>query len=215
MRDTEFNRLKSTRIDSQAAMDKALLYAKYFLGQICASRLAYHLRTMNSVDAHYEIQNAKKNVFKITAFKDVSTGKPGEQLCQTLNDLRPHVTERSAKSELAYESCHEKRKELEKVVHRHRAAEEHLRRVNIVNMVIVTFDVLRKARKTTRVIRRNIRKGLKLVKKGSEIFTNFKQKLLLPASRINLLLSQRKIRVRSRSLTQSMLNKSDALKPPR
>ncbi|MCS6961298.1 MAG: hypothetical protein NZT61_02190 [Deltaproteobacteria bacterium] len=185
---------------------KQTLYAKYLLGQMSASELAYNLKVLNSVESHYEIQNSRKNFLSPTQFKDVPTTKPGEQLNPTVSDLQPVKCHRQARELLNYETCSHKKEELQRVYNQRKQQDLQQRLYVMIANENVLRDCYLKSQKVLEIVRNRIKSGLKVALKGAKAFTKFKEKLTKIKNKISLLLGTDKNKVRSRNLTTSMMN---------
>ncbi len=190
-------------------LDKNTLYAKYFLGQISAGQLAEKLKVLNSIEAHYEIKAAKKNLLSITYFKDVPTDKPGEQLAQTVTDIKPVTSISEARRLLETETCVEKVRELQNYLDKQRTQILH----NKVNLIIflqnVIQDINLKAQSTLTSIRLRIKEGLKFIREGSFKFTNFKALSKYIVARVKAILSMSHKKIRFKRLGQTTTHVKD------
>lgn len=196
------------RLENQAlktAESKESLYAKYLLGQLSVQELAYKLRSLNNVQAHYEIDRAKRNTLNLVYFKDVTTNKPGEQLNPTLSDLQPVRNLKEAEQHLKVETCPEKQRELKTTLHKKQQQIEQQKIVITINNLVVLKDNLRKAEVTLKQVRTVIRKGLKVALKGAKAFSNLGKDRLSIKQIFKGLLSNLKRNIRSRNLGQNMV----------
>lgn len=196
------------RLENQAlktAESKESLYAKYLLGQLSVQELAYKLRSLNNVQAHYEIDRAKRNTLNLAYFKDVTTNKPGEQLNPTLSDLQPVRNLKEAEQHLKVETCPEKQRELKTTLHKKQQQIEQQKIVITINNLVVLKDNLRKAQVALKQVRTVIRKGLKVALKGAKAFSNLGKDRLSMKQIFKGLLSSLKRNIRSRNLGQNMV----------
>lgn len=197
------NRLENQVL--KTAESKESLYAKYLLGQLSVQELAYKLRSLNNVQAHYEIDRAKRNTLNLVYFKDVTTNKPGEQLNPTLSDLQPVRNLKEAEQHLKVETCPEKQRELKATLHKKQQQIEQQKIVITINNLVVLKDNLRKAQVALKQVRTVIRKGLKVALKGAKAFSNLGKDRLSMKQIFKGLLSSLKRNIRSRNLGQNMV----------